>query len=76
MTEAVQEVIRYLFEEEFLDAITCCYYVKNNRSARVQEKCGFEFLRDSVHETTFGEKREAKCNLLTREKYAGGRGYR
>ena len=71
MTEAVTEVIRYLFEDEFLDAITCCYYIQNDRSARVQEKCGFEFVRDSVHETTFGEKRDAKCNLLTREKYVG-----
>ena len=71
MTEAVTEVIRYLFEDELLDAITCCYYVQNNRSARVQEKCGFEFVRDSVHETTFGEKRDAKCNILTREKYVG-----
>ena len=71
MTEAVTEVIRYLFEEESLDAITCCYYVQNNRSARVQEKCGFEFVRDSVHESSFGEKRDTKCNILTREKYVG-----
>ena len=60
MTEAVTKVIRYLFEDEFLDAITCCYYVQNDRSARVQEKCGFEFVRASVHETTFGEKRDVR----------------
>lgn len=71
MTEAVKEVIRYLFEEESLDAITCCYYVSNDRSANVQTKCGFKFTKDSVHETTFGEKRDAKCNLLTREDYIG-----
>lgn len=71
MTEAVTEVIRYLFEDELLDAITCCCYLQNDRSARVQEKCGFEFVRNSVHETSFGEKRDVKCNILTREKYVG-----
>lgn len=69
MTEAVKEVIRYCFEDEKLDALTCCYYVGNERSARVQTKCGFKFFTDSIHETTFGEKREAKCNLLTKEEF-------
>ncbi|MBQ8137332.1 MAG: GNAT family N-acetyltransferase, partial [Clostridia bacterium] len=32
--EAAQEVIRWLFEEQALDAILCGHFVKNTRSAR------------------------------------------
>ena len=41
MPEAVNEVIRYLFEEVGLDVIFCGHFLSNLQSARVQEKCGF-----------------------------------
>ena len=41
MTEAVREAIRFLFEDVGLDAIVCGHFLKNARSARVQDKCGF-----------------------------------
>ncbi|MCQ2982392.1 MAG: GNAT family N-acetyltransferase [Treponemataceae bacterium] len=67
MTEAVTEGIRYLFEDVGLDAITCRHWVKNDRSRRVQEKCGFTHVRDSIHNTTFGEERQSWCNILMKE---------
>ncbi len=43
MTEAVNEMIRYLFEEEKYDIVSCYHYPFNTRSKRVIEKCGFRY---------------------------------
>jgi putative acetyltransferase len=43
MSEAVHTVIKYLFEEEKYDIITCYHYPFNCRSKRVIEKCGFKY---------------------------------
>jgi ribosomal-protein-alanine N-acetyltransferase len=43
MTEAVKEVIRYLFKEEKYDVLSCYHYPFNKRSKRVIEKCGFVY---------------------------------
>lgn len=66
MPEAVKEVIRYLFEEEHLDVIFCGFFKHNAQSARVQEKCGFRFYKDVVHETRFGTLEDTSMNILTR----------
>ena len=42
VTEAVKEVIRYGFEDLNLKELWCGYFIGNERSARVQEKCGFK----------------------------------
>lgn len=51
MPEAVNRVVRYLFDDVKVDYILCSYYIDNDRSRRVQEKCGFKPLKiiDSVH---------------------------
>lgn len=41
MTEAAQAVIRWLFEEVGLEAVTVGHFTENDRSRRVIEKCGF-----------------------------------
>ena len=41
MPEAVKAIIKYLFEEENLEVISCCHYPFNLKSKRVIEKCGF-----------------------------------
>ena len=46
MPEAVMAVIRYLFAEHKLDAVTCGHFIKNERSRRVIEKCGFQFVKN------------------------------
>ncbi len=41
--EAVNELIRYSFEELNLDLIWCGHFDFNNNSKRVCEKCGFKY---------------------------------
>ncbi len=41
--EAVNELLRYIFEDLHLAAVWCGYYDGNEKSKRVQEKCGFVY---------------------------------
>ena len=41
--EAVNELIRYAFEELQMTTIWCGYFDGNEKSKRVQEKCGFTY---------------------------------
>lgn len=53
--EAVRELMRHGFEDLELKTLWCGYYDGNEKSRRVQEKCGFQY-----HHTT----KEKKCPLL------------
>lgn len=53
MPEAVKAVIRYLFEEVKLDFVMCAHFQWNHQSARVIEKCGFQYLSTCEHETRY-----------------------
>jgi len=73
MSEAVKEVIKYLFEEENLDVISCYHYPFNIRSKRVIEKCGFKYegtLR-LTSEIFDGNIYDDVCYSITREDYFG-----
>ena len=50
MPEAVNEVIKYLFNDVNLDLILCGHFDFNTQSRRVQEKCGFIHYK---HEDSF-----------------------
>ena len=39
--EAIREILRHAFEDLHLSSIWCGYYDGNEKSRRVQEKCGF-----------------------------------
>jgi len=41
--EAAREFLRYCFEEMHLDRVWCGFYEGNEKSRRVQEKCGFKY---------------------------------
>lgn len=41
--EATQEIIRYGFEDLQLTKLWCGYFEGNDKSRRVQEKCGFQY---------------------------------
>lgn len=41
--EAVRELLKYGFEKMNLDLIWCGHYDFNNKSKRVNEKCGFKY---------------------------------
>ena len=43
MPEAVRALMRYAFVDLGLDKLWCGYYVGNDKSRRVQEKCGFVY---------------------------------
>ena len=66
MPEAVKEVIRYLFEVEKLDFLVCGHYTDNDRSRRVQEKCGFKHLRLRKSETRYGVVKDLWVSVLER----------
>lgn len=46
MTEAVKMVIDFCFDDLKLDYLWISHWIKNGRSRRVIEKCGFEFVKD------------------------------
>lgn len=68
MPEAVKCVINYLFDECNLDFIICGYYLFNNQSKRVQEKCGFKPYRSLMMDTKRGTKEKGILNLLLNPK--------
>ena len=72
MPEAVNEVIRWRFEERKLDAILCAHFDWNTQSARVQQKCGFHFLKESVYKTRYGTVEKDILNVLYREEWERG----
>lgn len=43
--EALEALLRHAFDDLGLSAVYCCSFPENAASQRVQEKCGFRFLR-------------------------------
>lgn len=64
MTEAVQRVIKYAFEEENYDFLLCAHFVFNDRSRRVIEKCGFGFYSDGTKAGADGAPVKRKLYVL------------
>ena len=64
MPEAVNAVIDYLFNELNYDFLICGYYNFNERSKRVQSKCGFKPYRRVVMTTQTGTNEQGTLNLL------------
>lgn len=73
MPEAVNEVIRYLFEEVGLDVIFCGHFLWNKQSQRVQEKCGFRHYGFDTYETKVDTTEEDEVNILTKEDWLAAR---
>ena len=64
MTEAVREVIRWLFEDMGLDFIVVGHYERNVRSRRVIEKCGFEYVKTLPREDAHGRSESSREYIL------------
>ena len=64
MPEAVTSIIDYLFNVLHYDFLTSGYYDFNDRSRRVQEKCGFKPYRKLVFDTHMGTKQPGVLMLL------------
>jgi RimJ/RimL family protein N-acetyltransferase len=69
--EAVEELMRYGFEELKLECIWCGYYDGNEKSRRVQEKCGFRYqwTTEGLDVPLMHERRTGHVNLLTKEEW-------
>lgn len=64
MTEAVQAVIRYLFDIVNLDFILAGHFDWNKQSARVIEKCGFKYIKSCPYKTCYGTVETSIENIL------------
>lgn len=64
MTEAVQAVIDYLFNELQLDFLVCSYFTTNQASRRVQEKCGFVHIGQIHIPTQLGDIQVSEVGIL------------
>ncbi|MBR5986232.1 MAG: GNAT family N-acetyltransferase [Clostridia bacterium] len=69
MPEAVKEACRYLFEDVGLDVILCAHFLRNERSARVQQKCGFVPYALGTYRTHYGTVEDDRTNILTKERW-------
>ena len=66
MPEAVQAVIKYLFETVGLDFIVCGHFVENLQSQRAQEKCGFKHYKLVKYTTRSGVLHDCWLSILER----------
>ena len=66
MTEAAKEAIRWLFEDVKLDFITVGHFIRNDRSRRVIEKCGFEYVKNIPYDTEDGRTEDSMEYILYR----------
>ena len=66
MPEAVNAVIKYLFETIHLDFIVCGHYTDNDQSKRVQEKCGFKHLKLIKTKTRYVGDKDLWVSVLER----------
>ena len=66
MPEAVRAVIRWLFQDVDLDFIIVGHFERNDRSRRVIEKCGFQYVKTIPWQTEYGRTEESMEYILYR----------
>lgn len=69
--EAAMEVLRHGFEDLGLNSVICGYFDGNEKSKRVQEKCGFRYHHTNKETKVLmlNEVRVEHFGVLTREKF-------
>lgn len=69
--EAVQELMRHGFEELGLKVIWCGYFDGNEKSRRVQEKCGFKYhhTEKNIEWHIMNDIRTEHVNCITKEQW-------
>lgn len=72
MPEAVKAVVKYLFETVKLDFILVGHFEWNKQSARVIEKCGFQYIKSLPSETRYGTVENSEESILYRSHFMGG----
>ncbi len=71
--EAVEALLDYAFEELGMRTVWCGYYDGNEKSRRVQEKCGFVYhhTTEGLEVPLLGDIRTGHVNLMTRSRWEG-----
>ncbi len=71
--EATKELLRHAFEDLCLDKVYCAYFEGNERSRRVQEKCGFTYhhTNPAARILLLNETRIEHVNVITFEQWRG-----
>ena len=71
MPEAVRELLRHCFRDLGLKKIWCGYYIGNDQSRRVQEKCGFvyQYTLENQPCRIPGVFHDENINCITREEW-------
>ena len=72
MPEAVKAVIKYLFDVVKLDFILVGHFEWNQQSARVIEKCGFQYVKSRPYEIQYGTVECSEESILYRSNYMDG----
>ena len=69
--EAARELMRYGFEDKKLDKIWCGYFEGNDKSRRVQEKCGFVYHHTNrdIHWKLMDDIRTEHVTCMTRQEW-------
>ena len=67
--EAAEALLKRCFVKLNRTAVWCCYDDGNEKSKRVQEKCGFKYQLTMENVPTLGELRTQHCTRITREEY-------
>lgn len=72
--EAAREMLRHAFEDMGMRKVWCGYYDGNEKSRRVQEKCGFRYqwTTKDVDVPLMHEKRTGHVSCITREEWESG----
>ena len=67
--EAVREISRYAFEDLHLETLWCGYFEGNDKSKRVQEKCGFiyQYTNKDAEWVKMMDRRTEHISKLTRD---------
>lgn len=77
MPEAVREMLRHAFEDIGMTKVWVGYYEGNNKSKRVQEKCGFRYQwkSEGVDVPLMHEKRTGYVSSITKDQWQWDRLY-
>ena len=71
--EAVKRLLSRCFEDLKCRAVWCGYYEGNEKSRRVQEKCGFTYHHTEHNKLTLlGDRRTEIFSRITRREYESG----
>ena len=68
--EAVEELLRWQFQEMGVQRVWCAHSPENEKSRRVQKKCGFRHVCDTPPSPwPDGTERPGVCQAITRQEW-------